>query len=238
MNSRPIYQHEYDNARRLQIEMQESALAANKAMIEMNNRHRNYLNQHPKIEVRREVETQYHVIEVPTPVENDNWEDKFNLELAQREIKNLKEEIKDEAADVIRLRGLLENAYQLISKWQEHTRYYEEQALYYRSEFQRLGGVKPAPVPQTITRARKPVLEAPMASQGHSNEDTSYVYRWIIKKSIEMNRGAAQKAMYIPTSTEIEKMKFMEQHELYRMNEYEVPSEYDHRINLQIWDNM
>ena len=63
MNSRPIYQHEYDNARRLQIEMQESALAANKAMIEMNNRHRNYLNQHPKIEIRREVETQYHVIE-------------------------------------------------------------------------------------------------------------------------------------------------------------------------------
>jgi len=105
MNSRPIYQHEYDNARRLQIEMQESALAANKAMIEMNNRHRNYLNQNPKIEIRREVETQYHVIEVPTPVENDNWEDKFNLELAQREIKNLKEEIKDEAADVVRLRG-------------------------------------------------------------------------------------------------------------------------------------
>jgi hypothetical protein len=25
---------------------------------------------------------------------------------------------------------------------------------------------------------------------------------------------------------------------LYRMNEYEVPSEYDHRINLQIWGNM
>jgi Fe-S cluster assembly scaffold protein SufB len=155
MNSRPIYQHEYDNARRLQIEMQESALAANKAMIEMNNRHRNYLNQNPKIEIRREVETQYHVIEVPTPVENDNWEDKFNLELAQREIKNLKEEIKDEAADVVRLRGLLNNAYELISKWQEHTRYYEEQALYYRSEFQRLGGVKPAPAPQTITRAEK-----------------------------------------------------------------------------------
>jgi len=53
-----------------------------------------------------------------------------------------------------------------------------------------------------------------------------------------MNRGTSQKVMYIPTSTEIEKMKFMEEHDLYRMNEYEVPSEYDHRINLQIWENM
>lgn len=237
MSNREPLEYEIYRQRMIEYELQMNSLAAQRAIINMG-KQQSHQPQQP-----------IHVVTQTTPIiqtvevqsENDNRlrhkidDLKFDVRSHQKEIKELQKEIEEVHEHAREMFRHVQNSHE---RFQDAMAKIDEQALEIqrlKGELQRLGGAKQAITPQHTPLAKKPVLRGSMDSQGGSESPDTFLFRWIIQKSIE-NMPKGYKKLYIPSDSEVEKLKFMEQHQLYRMNEIEIPTEHQHRINMEIWE--
>lgn len=236
---------EYEQYRQRMVEyhLQMNALDAQKATIAMGELAKRQLQQSPQnpIDVIIPTSASVQTVEVRDYAEEirlqSKLDDEKNRNYSQKEkIKFLESLIKEDSDFISQLSSKLTESHETNEFYAELLNRKDVEIQQLTSELNRLRAINPMVVPSSIQMAQRPVLRAPMQSQGHFG--TSMLARWALQQSIDKNKYSMTKVMHIPTDYEREKIAFMEQHDLYRMNEFEIPSEEQHHVNLGIWEKM
>ena len=242
MTQREPLEYEIYRQRMIDYQLQMNAVEAQRAIINMG---RNASQSSPQY-VAPQVITQevpvIHTVEVVrevdvTPLENKIYDLQDDVELKDHEVKLLKKTLEE-------TEKYANEMYQHFMAGNERWEWamgtidrLQLEILRLKGELERLGGIKQAITPQHTPKARKPALGRSSEPQGHSDQSSSVLIRWVMKKSLE-NLMGGKKEVYVPTDDERKSLEFMEQHKLFRMNQFEVPTEYEHIKNMEIWNSV
>ena len=106
-------------------------------------------------------------------------------------------------------------------------------ALYdYKREVKLKGLSTCPPVVKTFSKSNNTLFNS-TPSDPHSA-----LNRWIMEKSVQQSRKSNRQEIYTPTQNDLNSISFMVQHNIVRMDSYEIPSLQRHQENTFEWNNM
>jgi chromosome segregation ATPase len=231
---------------RIQYELQGNLLAEQRAIIEMGKAASR------KPEVIREVVHVKTESPVSQQIQRDNRRLESSLSYAREAVSDLqdtintqtknineyKQELQEQHQEILELRKKLNQSYKDRNTAQERYEQTRIELEDLKREIRLSGLAKEAPAPKTFTRPQSSLQEAPIQPQTYSYDPESPLNRWIMEKSLEQSKHNRRQEIYTPTNTEIEKINFMTQHGIVRMDQYEIPSLQQHQENTKEWMKM